>query len=148
MSEENTPAAPPSAPPPDVPAPPPQPFSVSFNRDEVNYFLHVIDFHREMVKEVLQKVPPLDLVTILGFIQGAIEAQIPQAAGAFNEQREFFRIIYPAILAGHFMDHPEEQPAGDDTNIFMIVPKPANGVGFCELPDGPRIIHPGSSLVQ
>lgn len=143
MSNTDNLATPPPAPPSTPPAPPAQ---VSFSRDEANYFLHVVDFHRELIVGITKDVAPLDLPVVLAFLQSAIETQIHQSRQAFDEQRVFFNTIYPVVLHQNAEEHPEESTEG---SIMIVVPTPRNGPALDTYSDPPRIITPsGSKLVN
>lgn len=120
---------------------------VTYSKNEANYFLHVVDFHRETIAEVLARISPLDLVVVCAFIQAAIETQIPAAGPAFDEQRQFFDAIYPSILAGNEVLHPEDKVA--EGNLIIVIPSPTpDTLGVCNTVEPPLLVAPGSRMVN
>lgn len=133
-------------PPPAPPADPPQPDGIEIpHKENANFFLYVVDFYRSTLEEIIAKVPPMQIVFLLAFLQGAIESQLAEAAGAFEECREFFRAVYPPFMQGHILSHPDEAPKDDE--ILIIIPTPSPMIGLTQ-DDTPRIITPGSSKVN
>jgi hypothetical protein len=107
----------------------------------------VLDFHRELIHDLMSRIPFFHTVTLFAFIQAALETQIPPAGEAFDEQREFFRSIYPTILHQNRLEHPEDNPEG----VTILIPTPSKrGEVVKEFKDAePRIILPsGSRLIQ
>ena len=76
-----------------------------------------------------------------------METQVPELAEGFNSTRAFFDLTYPPFLAGHLHVHPEDDKGED--SVLIVVPSPTPGLPAVEPVDNsPRIITPGSKLIQ
>jgi hypothetical protein len=85
------------------------------------YFLQVVDHYRTQVSLLLGSVPPLELPFILAYIIGALETQQPLAGEAFEEARDFWHRLYPAVLEQHAKDHGVTATAD---SVLMVIPVP------------------------
>jgi hypothetical protein len=139
----NEPIMPPPGPPADNTAGP-VPSSVESN--EAFYFLHVLDRYREIIQQVSSNIPPLELLVVLGFLQAALEVQLPVAREAFEEVRGWFDLVYPGML-NHFRNTSgEEIPE----NQLLIVTPSIKGSNVLVTPAGEesKLLTPGSRLIQ
>lgn len=135
----------PSSLPPGGDALPPAPVEINCSSDEANYFVHIVDFYRPLLQEIVEKVPPLELLALLAFLQSALEVQMQEARGAFDEVREFFNQVYPALLHNHSKEHPEDFVG---QNFVIVIPTPGPTPVVSPFEEKPRIIMPGNGIVN
>lgn len=122
------------------------PLQVVFSEDEANYLLHVIGFFGPLLKEFTNRFSPGDLVAVLGFLQAALETQVPGLRGAFDDVREFFDNVYPLLLKA---DAKENGEVTEPQSLMLVFPQPAPGTpAVSPLEEEPRIIIAGNDRVN